>query len=57
LLKNKETIHLQAIHIYRDFGEFVEVTRGLTEHDDVVLNPSDDIYENQKVVGMQVDKA
>ncbi len=57
LLKNKETIHLQAIHIYRDFGEFVEVTRGLTEYDDVVLNPSDDIYENQKVVGMQVDKA
>jgi len=57
LLKNKETIHLQDIHIYRDFGEFVEVTRGLTEHDDVVLNPSDDIYENQKVVGMQVDQA
>jgi len=57
LLKNKETIHLQDIHIYRDFGEFVEVTRGLTEDDDVVLNPSDDIYENQKVVGMQVDKA
>ncbi len=57
LLKNKETIHLQDIHIYRDFGEFVEVTRGLTEDDDVVLNPSDDIYENQKVMGMQVDKA
>ncbi|MDE1162210.1 MAG: efflux RND transporter periplasmic adaptor subunit [Acidobacteriaceae bacterium] len=42
-------IHLQPIQIGHDYGATVEVIQGLTEQDEVVLNPSDSLAEGQPV--------
>lgn len=51
VVKPNQTIHLKSVKIYRDFGNDVEISKGLHENDKVVINPFDDIFENQKVIG------
>jgi RND family efflux transporter MFP subunit len=42
-------IHYQKIELARDFGDHVEVTAGLGDHAQLVVNPSDDIREGVSV--------
>jgi RND family efflux transporter MFP subunit len=42
-------VHLQSITIGKDNGKSVEVATGLTQNDDVILNPSDSLSEDQPV--------
>jgi RND family efflux transporter MFP subunit len=42
-------IHLQPVTIGKDDGKTVEIATGLSPNDQVVLNPSDSIAENQPV--------
>jgi hypothetical protein len=38
-------VHYQKIELGRDFGDHVEVTAGLDDNQQLVVNPSDDIRE------------
>lgn len=51
VITSQNTIHLKSVKIFRDFGNDVEISKGLEENDMVVINPFDDIFENQTVVG------
>jgi RND family efflux transporter MFP subunit len=42
-------IHYQKIELGRDFGDHVEVTAGLSDNVQVVINPSDDVREGVTV--------
>jgi RND family efflux transporter MFP subunit len=42
-------IHLQSVTIGKDDGKFVEIATGLSPSDQIVLDPSDSIAENQPV--------
>ena len=41
--------HIRKVTIARDFGTQVEVSDGLKEGDQVILNPSVDLVEGSKV--------
>jgi hypothetical protein len=42
-------VHYQKITIGRDYGDEVEVRTGLKGSEQVVISPSDDMLEGQKV--------
>ncbi len=42
-------VHLVPITIARDGGSMVEINSGLSPHDEVLVNPSDSVYEGQEV--------
>jgi len=47
---NKDnTVNLKSIVIGRDFGEEIEINSGITAGEQVILNPSDSIYNGQKI--------
>jgi RND family efflux transporter MFP subunit len=48
-IRPDETIHLQKIEIGRDYGDRMEVNKGLHEGDKIVLNPGDSLGEGTKV--------
>jgi hypothetical protein len=43
------TAHMQKITITRDFGREVEVSDGVKNDDEVILNPPIDLQEGSKV--------
>ncbi len=45
----QQHIRLKSIRLGRDYGSEVEVMEGVSENDNVVLNPPDAIVENQSV--------
>jgi RND family efflux transporter MFP subunit len=49
LLDDQHRIHLQPISLGRDFGTTVEVIEGLNDQSHIVVNPSDSLYEGEKV--------
>jgi RND family efflux transporter MFP subunit len=48
-LVKDEKVHYQKITIGRDYGDEVEVRTGLKGDEEVVISPSDDLLEGQKV--------
>jgi RND family efflux transporter MFP subunit len=42
-------VHLQKVEVGRDYGDRLEIVRGLTEGVTVVMNPGDALQEGQKV--------
>jgi RND family efflux transporter MFP subunit len=49
LLKDDDTIFLQEVQIGRDFGKSIQIVKGLTEGDKIVLNPTFRIKDGVKV--------
>jgi hypothetical protein len=49
-------IHLRPIRIGRNYGETVEVVEGVTDKDQLVLNPSDSLAEGDVVAISVPDK-
>jgi membrane fusion protein, multidrug efflux system len=49
MVKADNTLHTQPIEIARDFGTTVEVGSGLQGGEHLVINPSDNLHEGQKV--------
>jgi len=49
VVDSSNTAHLQTIKIGRDLGTKLEVTDGLKEEDQVIVNPSDSLADGQKV--------
>ena len=49
LLSRDSKIHFQPITVGRDFGQTIEVTKGLRTNDQIVATPSDSLHEGQKV--------
>src|SRR6185295_3939806 len=49
-------IHLRPIRIGRNYGETVEVVEGVTDKDQLVLNPSDSLAEGDVVAIALPDK-
>ena len=43
------TVHLQKIEVGRDYGDRLEVLKGLREGDTIVSNPGDTVHEGLKV--------
>ncbi len=43
------TVHFQRIQLGRDFGDHVEVLSGLSEGQQVAVNPGDEVHEGVKV--------
>jgi multidrug efflux pump subunit AcrA (membrane-fusion protein) len=50
VVRSDHTVHLQKIEVGRDYGDRIEVLKGLREGDMIVSNPSDVARE-----GVQVD--
>jgi RND family efflux transporter MFP subunit len=42
-------VHLQKVEVGRDYGDRLEITRGIQEGAVIVLNPGDTVQEGQKV--------
>jgi RND family efflux transporter MFP subunit len=49
LVRPDHTVHLQKIEVGRDYGDRMEVLKGLSEGDTVVSNPGDAVREDLKV--------
>lgn len=49
LVDAQQRIHLQPVALGRDFGSTVEVTEGLDAQSQMVINPSDSLYEGEQV--------
>jgi len=49
ILRADHTVHLQKIEIGRDYGDRLEVARGLEEGDTIIVNPGDAVREGAKV--------
>jgi multidrug efflux pump subunit AcrA (membrane-fusion protein) len=47
------TIHYVTVNVGRDYGSWVAVTGGLPRGAVIVLNPTDDLQEGQKVRPVQ----
>jgi RND family efflux transporter MFP subunit len=45
LVTKENKIHWQKIEVGRDFGSYMEVLKGIDEHAQVVMNPTDDLTE------------
>ena len=43
------SVHLQAVHLGRNYGDTMEVTSGLAGNESLVLNPSDSLADGDKV--------
>jgi len=52
LNKNNQVV-LKSVTISRDFGKTVEIKQGLRVGERVILNPSDSIFDGQKVQVME----
>ena len=42
-------VHLTDVTVGRDFGNTVEIVHGLSEKDNIILNPSDSLESGTKV--------
>jgi len=49
LLKENDTVFLQQVHIGRDFGNSVQIIKGIKEGDCLIVNPNFKIKEGTKV--------
>jgi RND family efflux transporter MFP subunit len=49
ILRPDHTVHLQTIEIGRDYGDRLEIVRGLAEGDSIIVNPGDAVREGAKV--------
>jgi len=49
VLKEDNTLHIQPVEISRDFGTTLEIGSGLQGEERLVVNPSDNLQEGQKV--------
>jgi hypothetical protein len=49
VVTDRNTIHLQAVKLGRDFGAQIEVLDGLPENARIVENPTDTLSEGQVV--------
>ena len=49
MVKADQTLKLQLVEIGRDFGTTVEILTGLNGNEKLVINPSDNLQEGQKV--------
>jgi RND family efflux transporter MFP subunit len=52
-LVKDEKVHYQKVTIGRDYGDEVEIREGLKGTEEVVISPSDDLLEGQKVKTLQ----
>ncbi|HZQ62118.1 MAG TPA: efflux RND transporter periplasmic adaptor subunit [Casimicrobiaceae bacterium] len=50
-------VHLQPVHVGRNYGESIEVLEGLSGNEHLVLNPSDSLAEGDQVVVATPDAA
>ncbi|MDJ1496623.1 efflux RND transporter periplasmic adaptor subunit [Cytophagaceae bacterium DM2B3-1] len=50
VVKADNTLHVQPVEIARDFGSTVEIGTGLQGGENLVINPSDNLREGQRVV-------
>jgi RND family efflux transporter MFP subunit len=50
-------VHIQKIHVGRDYGDRLEVLNGLNEGDTLVRNPGDVVHEGTKVEPIDSDGA
>ena len=48
-----DKVHYQKVTIGRDYGDEVEIRQGLKGTEQVVVSPSDDLLEGQKVKTLQ----
>jgi multidrug efflux pump subunit AcrA (membrane-fusion protein) len=48
LLDSNSIIHLADVTVGRDYGNTVEIVHGLSETDNVILNPSDSLQSGTK---------
>jgi multidrug efflux pump subunit AcrA (membrane-fusion protein) len=48
-----DKVHYQKVTIGRDYGDEVEIREGLKGTEEVVISPSDDLLEGQKVKTLQ----
>jgi len=49
VVRPDHSVHLQKVEVGRDYGDHLEVVRGLQEGATVILNPGDAVQEGQKV--------
>ena len=53
LVSQNRTVHLQNVTLGRDFGTSAEVLSGLSQEDQIIVNPSDSISEGSSVALVQ----
>ena len=56
VVSDGNTVHLQKIEVGRDFGDRLEVTRGLSEGQTIIANPGDVVREGLRVQPVPVAK-
>jgi RND family efflux transporter MFP subunit len=49
IVRPNHTVHLQKIEIGRDYGDRLEILRGLAEGDSIIVNPGDAVREGATV--------
>lgn len=49
ILRPDHTVHLQSVEVGRDYGDRLEVLRGLEEGDTIIPNPGDVAREGLKI--------
>ena len=57
LIRADKTVHLQKIEPGRDYGDRLEVIRGLNDGDTIIANPGDVAREGMKVDPVPVQTA
>ena len=50
-------LHFKKVEIGKDFGDVVEITKGLTPQDKIVTNCNDNLKDGQKVLSKEAKKA
>lgn len=56
IVRPDSTVHLQKIEVSRDYGDRMEVIRGLQEGDRIISNPGDNAREGVKVEPVAAEK-
>ncbi len=56
VVRDGRTVHLQKIEVGRDYGDRLEVVRGLTEGETIIANPGDVVREGLQVQPVLVAK-
>ncbi|HSI12646.1 MAG TPA: efflux RND transporter periplasmic adaptor subunit [Chthoniobacter sp.] len=56
IVTNENKIHWQKIEVGRDFGNYLEVLKGIDENAHVVMNPTDDLTEGLAVESKPAQK-
>ena len=48
-------LHFKKVVIGKDFGDVVEITKGLSEKDKIVINYNDNLKDGQKVLSKKTE--